>query len=118
VCMRPMNTRPASVVGGISTATSAFRISFSRTISDLPFDGLFGRGRRGYLDPYRVSDASTAPLIQRHDDPEMVGIEGLAVDVAELLVISRALGVDPVELFVEIAKLAALSRATAPPALG
>jgi hypothetical protein len=32
VGMRPMNTNPASVAGGISTAISALRISFSRTI--------------------------------------------------------------------------------------
>jgi len=38
--------------------------------------------------------------------------------VVELLVISGALAVDPLELFAEIARLAALSRATVPPALG
>ena len=32
VWMRPMNTNPASVAGGISTAISALRIAFSRTI--------------------------------------------------------------------------------------
>ena len=37
VQMRPINTKPASVVGGIATETSAFRISFSRTISDSAF---------------------------------------------------------------------------------
>jgi transcriptional regulator with XRE-family HTH domain len=40
------------------------------------------------------------------------------VDVVELLVISRTLGIDPRYLFAEIARSAALSRATAPPALG
>ena len=40
------------------------------------------------------------------------------VDVVELLLISRALGVDPAELFIEIVRSAALSRATVPPALG
>jgi len=38
--------------------------------------------------------------------------------VVELLFISRALGVDPVDLFGEIARVAALSRATAPPRVG
>ena len=61
------------------TATSAFRISFSRTISDRPFDRLFGRGRRSDLDPHHVSHASTASFIQRYDDPEMVGIEPLTI---------------------------------------
>jgi len=74
-----MKISPASVVGGISTAISAFLISFSRTISARPFDGLFGRGRRGDLNPRHVPHASTASLIQRNDDPEMVSIEWLAV---------------------------------------
>ena len=37
VRMRPINIKPASVVGGIATATSAFRISFSRTTSNSAF---------------------------------------------------------------------------------
>jgi transcriptional regulator with XRE-family HTH domain len=37
------------------------------------------------------------------------------VDVVELLVISRALGVDPLELLAEIARLAARVRAITPP---
>src|SRR5262249_2631109 len=37
VWMRPINTKPASVAGGIATATSALRISFSRTTSHSAF---------------------------------------------------------------------------------
>jgi transcriptional regulator with XRE-family HTH domain len=38
------------------------------------------------------------------------------VDVIELLVISRAVGIDPIDLFVEIAKTVGACRAAAPPA--
>jgi transcriptional regulator with XRE-family HTH domain len=38
------------------------------------------------------------------------------VDVVELLAISRALGVDPLDLFAEIAKTVGACRAAAPPA--
>jgi hypothetical protein len=44
VRMRPINIKPASVAGGIFTATSAFRISFSRTTLPDPSDVLLGAG--------------------------------------------------------------------------
>ena len=44
VRMRPINIKPASVVGGSVTATSAFLISFSRTMLPDPSDVLLGAG--------------------------------------------------------------------------
>src|SRR5262249_29946822 len=46
--MRPMKSRPASVGGGSSTATSPSRISFSRTIHVVPWlcDALNGVHRQ------------------------------------------------------------------------
>jgi hypothetical protein len=42
--MRPINIKPASVVGGSGTAFSASRISFSRTILPDPSDARYWVG--------------------------------------------------------------------------
>src|SRR6187455_1345976 len=76
VWMRLMKTSPASLVGGISTASSAFRISFSRTISTI---ALPGRGGCGDLDARHVSHAAATAFLEGHDDAEMIGIERLSV---------------------------------------
>ena len=68
-----MNTSPASVVGGISTANSAFRISFSRTISHRPVNGLFGKRRRGEFNPRHI--ASSASFIRGESEISDTGYE-------------------------------------------
>jgi hypothetical protein len=42
-------------------------------------DGLSGRGRGGDFDPRHNAHASTAALVQRCDDPQMVSVEWRAI---------------------------------------
>jgi hypothetical protein len=71
-----MNTSPASIVGGISTATSVFRISFSRTILKSTCWVAYSAGGSAVgLDPRHLSCTSTASRIKPYDDPEMVSVE-------------------------------------------
>src|SRR5271165_4842675 len=73
VRMRPINTKPASVAGGIATATSAFRISFSRTTSDSTFVGLL-EGAAGDFDAHHASHFATS-LTDRSEDAQLPGAE-------------------------------------------
>jgi hypothetical protein len=85
VRMRPINTKPASVGGGIATATSAFRISFSRTTSDSTFVGLSGNGRSSDFDADHIPDFATS-LIDRSEGTQLPRAEDAAAAASSVRV--------------------------------